>query len=111
MVLPEAVLETELPAPLYRSGSMPEMMKHKASTAASVLTILTERRSTDLCGFCLCSRAVTGASCRIVRSGRIETLSGKTNERGTSSSGNACNREAVSRKSDSLFWQCWQVDI
>ena len=49
----EEAVEVELPPPGYISGSMPEMMKNKASTAASVLTTLIERRSIDICVCCL----------------------------------------------------------
>jgi hypothetical protein len=89
---------------------MPEMMKHKASTAASVLMTLIERRSADFCVRCLRGAVMNVAFCRMAGSGTSETLPGKTNERGTSSSGKACNKAVVSRKSDSLLWHCWQVD-
>ena len=81
----EDEVEAELPAPEYMSGSMPEMMKHKASTAASALIILIERRNAVFCLRCLDGIGVIVAPCRVVLSGAIETLPGKTNERGTSS--------------------------
>ena len=64
---------------------MPEMMKHKASTAASVLIILIERRSAEFCLGRLDGSGVMVDFCEVVWLVARETLVGSMNERGTAS--------------------------
>src|SRR5258708_26290801 len=106
----EAPDEVASPPPKCRDGMMPEMMKSKASTAAIVLTVRTERLrvSSHVCRFC--GIGLTILSWCTDRSGTGANLLGKTNERGTSSSGIARSKTIVSRKSDRLCWHCGQVD-
>ena len=61
------------------------MMKHKASTAASVLIILIERRSAEFCLGRLDGSGVMVDFCEVVWLVARETLVGSMNERGTAS--------------------------
>lgn len=102
----EAVDEVASPPPKCRDGTMPEMIKSRASTAAIVLTVRTDRLRvlSHVCRFC--GIGLTGLSWRTDRSGTGANLLGKTNERGTSSSGIARSKATVSRISARFRWHC-----